>query len=136
MIKFDLTAVPIGTLKITRGATIHAPLRSGDADPRLSATTYMATRLREQHRDIATAVFWKRRIGEAERCTWFHQRTLRGDNRSPHTSNARLCTHPGQGPDEITWPRQGRPAGNRHWWKAEVTVNNIANAAEAVPHFI
>jgi hypothetical protein len=30
------------------------------ADARLSATTSMATRVREQHRDIATAVFWKR----------------------------------------------------------------------------
>jgi hypothetical protein len=40
--------------------------------------TSMATRLRERHRDIATAVFWKRRIGEAEKCTWFHQRHCGG----------------------------------------------------------
>jgi hypothetical protein len=92
-------------------------LRSGDADARLSATTFMATSRREQYRDIATAVFCKRRIGQAERSTWFHGLTLRGDNRSPHTSDARLCTHPGQGPDEIAWLRQGRPAGSRYWRK-------------------
>jgi hypothetical protein len=60
---------------------------------RRGCPTSLATRLREQYWDITTEVFWKRRIGEAERCTSFHRRHLRGDNRSPHTSNARLCRH-------------------------------------------
>jgi hypothetical protein len=69
MNKFDLTAVPIGTLKVTRRATntcSFAQWRRG-----CTAVSNYLSRLREQHRDIATAVFWKRRIGEAERCTCF-----------------------------------------------------------------
>jgi hypothetical protein len=43
-----------------------------------------------------------------------------------------LCTHPSQGPDCVKVDQPGTVTGG----KRRYPVNNTANAAEAIPHFI
>src|SRR5882724_5380956 len=107
MNKSDLMAVPIGTLKVTRGATKTCPFaqwRRGCAAVSGYFDGHSLARAASEYRHSSL-------LGEADRRSRKVYRVspanLAGDNRSRHTSNARSCTRPDQGPDEIIWPRQG-----------------------------